>query len=84
MANLSYYLYAAEEHTTEIWNERCEEEGLTDDDPITVAALSKVLPYPDACQVGKRGLLRPMLVNGASDVCFASFAIKAIVTLKWR
>ena len=77
-------LYVTEEDTAKIWKERYEEQGLDDTDHLTVQSLAKVLPYPDACQLGSDGLLRAMLVANASHMCYASFAIKAIVSYKWR
>lgn len=80
----SNLLLTTEFDAEKIWKRRSKEDRKVDEDPITFAALSKVLPYPNACQVGVDGLLRPMLVNSASHLCFASFPVKAIVMHKWR
>jgi len=50
-----------------------------------VATVAKVFPYPDCCQIGMKGLLRPLLVSTkVPDRVFASKLVQAVVQYKWQ
>ncbi|CAD7697120.1 unnamed protein product [Ostreobium quekettii] len=50
-----------------------------------VPTVAKVFPYPDCCQVGMRGLLRPLLVSKTiPDKVFDSKLVHAVVQYKWQ
>ncbi|GMH36409.1 hypothetical protein BSKO_04277 [Bryopsis sp. KO-2023] len=50
-----------------------------------IAAIPKVVPFPDAANIGKLGLLHPLAMKRRlRNNVFSSFVIKAIIHVKWK
>ena len=52
---------------------------------VEVPALARVFPYPHCCQIGMKGLLRPLLVSDQIPTeAFSSQLVHSIITYKWQ
>jgi len=63
---------------------KSESKPANDADSVTLTASALAFPFYNACQFGRYGLSRYLLLDGARHTVFGSFAIRAIVDFKWR
>ena len=52
---------------------------------VEVPAVAKVYPFPDCCQVGMEGLLRPLLFSRKMpDSVFTTDLVRSVIQYKWQ
>lgn len=64
----------------ELWKDEIKNK----ENDITIEAVSKVLPYPFITEIGKKGVLRTLLLNSSSHLFFEALPLKALIQYKWK
>lgn len=82
LAMTSACLSLTERKTKSAWKEELKKRN--ESESVTLTASALVFPFYNACQFGRHGLLRYLLLDNAHHSVFGSFVIRAVVNFKWR